>query len=272
MRVIFDDQQNIVALLNIRAIVLQPFDDLLHIRNWQLQPRHHVAARSFRRSDSRRCRSDVRLRNVQRKGASLPGRASQLNLATQQTRQFAADSEPEARTAILAACSRIGLLERLEDDALLVLRNPDAGIRDLERNHRARTIENRMTIAPSGADRRNFQPHAALLGELECVRQQILQHLLQTFRVRNQAARQLRRRIHLERHLAVLRLVTERPRQHIQQASEEDLLRVDRHSARLDLRKIQNVRDQVEQVGAGTVNRPRELDLLAATGCHPDCP
>src|ERR1700753_4046140 len=151
-----------------------------------------MAVRSFRQSDRRRRRSNIRLRNVEREGASLTGRAAQLNLSSQQVRQFAADGQSESRSAVLAACSGIGLLKGLEDDALLFLRNTNAGIRDLERNHRARAIENRMAIAPSGGDRRNLQTHTSLLGELECVRQQVLEHLLQTLRVRNQAARQLR--------------------------------------------------------------------------------
>ena len=43
---------------------------------------------------------------------------------------------------------------------------------------------------------------------------------------------------------------------------EEDLLGVDRDGAGFDLRQIENVADQVEQVGAGAVDGAGELDLL----------
>ena len=41
-----------------------------------------------------------------------------------------------------------------------------------------------------------------------------------------------------------------------------DLLGIDRHRAGFDLRQIENVADQVQQVGAGAVNGAGELDLL----------
>ena len=41
-----------------------------------------------------------------------------------------------------------------------------------------------------------------------------------------------------------------------------DLLDIDRHGARLDLRQVEDIADQVQQVGAGAVDGPGELDLL----------
>ena len=67
------------------------------------------------------------------------------------------------------------------------------------------------------------------------------------------------------------RLVAERPRHHVEQVGEEDLLGIDRDRAGFDLRQVENVADQVEQVGAGAVDGAGELDLLAASGCRPDC-
>ena len=68
--------------------------------------------------------------------------------------------------------------------------------------------------------------------------------------------------LHVERQAAVLRIVLERADHHLQQVGEEDLFGFDRDRAGLDLRQIENVGDQVEEVGAGAVNRARELDLL----------
>ena len=60
----------------------------------------------------------------------------------------------------------------------------------------------------------------------------------------------------------VLRLVAERPSDHVQEVGEVDLVRVDRDRSGLDLRQVENVADQVEQVGAGAVDGARELHLL----------
>ena len=66
----------------------------------------------------------------------------------------------------------------------------------------------------------------------------------------------------VERQLPVVRLVPERPRDAVEQVGDEDFLRIDRDGAGLDLRQVENVADEVEQVGAGAVNGARELDLL----------
>src|SRR5580765_383342 len=68
--------------------------------------------------------------------------------------------------------------------------------------------------------------------------------------------------MNVERQLAVLRLVTERTSHCIEHASEEDLLRLDGYGSRFDLRQVENVGDEVQQVGASAVNRARELDLF----------
>src|ERR1700733_12824406 len=149
MRIVLDDQQYIIAGLEIGTIILRPLNDLLHIRHWELQTWRCLAVRSFGWGNRRCCRPHIGLRNVQRKDTSLSGRASQLNLSTQKARELAADGKAKSCAAVFAARTSIRLLEGFEDDSLLILRNTDAGIRDLERNHRASGIENRMTIAPS---------------------------------------------------------------------------------------------------------------------------
>ena len=49
----------------------------------------------------------------------------------------------------------------------------------------------------------------------------------------------------------------------------QDFLGVDRHRAGLDLRQIEDVADQIEQVGAGAVDGAGELDLLGRSDCRP---
>ena len=110
-----------------------------------------------------------------------------------------------------------------------------------------------------------------MLGELEGVREQVLEHLLQALGVGDQAARQMRIGVHLESELPILRLVAERARHHVEQAREEDFLRLHRNRAGFDLRQVENVADQVQQVGAGAVNGAGKFDLLRASSCRRDC-
>ena len=75
----------------------------------------------------------------------------------------------------------------------------------------------------------------------------------------------------VEGQLPVVGLVAERPRDRVEQVGDEHLLRIDRDGAGLDLRQVENVADQVEQVGAGAVDGAGELDLLRRAGCRPGC-
>ena len=68
--------------------------------------------------------------------------------------------------------------------------------------------------------------------------------------------------MHFEIEAPVLRFVAERTSDHVQQAREEHFLRLHRNRAGFDLREVQNVGDQVQQVRSGAVNRAREFHLL----------
>ena len=118
--------------------------------------------------------------------------------------------------------------------------------------------------ASSPPGRRHPQAHAAALGELEGVREQVLEHLLQTLGVGHQGAAERRVEIDVERQLAALRLVAEHAAERLGEVAEEDLLGLDGDRPALDLGQVENVGDQVQQVGAGAVDRARELDLLGA--------
>ena len=65
-------------------------------------------------------RCQIGLRQIQRKCTAHARRALQTYLSTQQSRQFAADRKPQSCAAVLAAGGSIGLLERFENDSLLV--------------------------------------------------------------------------------------------------------------------------------------------------------
>ena len=198
-------------------------------------------------------------RQVERECAADARRAAQLDFAAEQARQLAADRKPQSGAAIFAAGAGVGLLECLENDLLLLGRNADAGIGDLEGDDGLRLAENRVCRGPADRRGRNLELNAAAVGELERVGQQVLQHLLQTLGVGHQAASKGRIEIDLERKLSRVRFVAERAAHGIKQIGEEDLFGIDRDRAGFDLRQVENVADEVEKVGAGAVNGAGEF-------------
>ena len=115
-----------------------------------------------------------------------------MDFATEQTGQLTADRQSESRAAILTAGTCVGLLECFEDDALFFRWNADAGVLDLESNDGWCCTKNGMVVAPTALGQEHGQPHAALFGEFKCVGKQILEDLLQSFRICDQAAAQSR--------------------------------------------------------------------------------
>ena len=92
-----------------------------------------------------------------------------MDFAAEEVRQLAADRETQAGAAVFAAGAGVGLHEGLENDLLLLRRDADAGVGDLERHHRRGLPEHRMLLAPASLDGQDGQAHAALRGELERV-------------------------------------------------------------------------------------------------------
>src|SRR5579864_9755073 len=99
-------------------------------------------------SQPRCSRPNIRQREVKSERAALAGCAAQLNFAAQQAGEFAADRQAQASASVLAAGAGICLLEGLEDDALLIESDSNAGIGNLEGHHRSRPAENGMILGP----------------------------------------------------------------------------------------------------------------------------
>ena len=99
-------------------------------------------------------------------------------------------------------------------------------------------------------------------GELDGVGQQVLEDLLQPLRVAVHDARQVVGEMHVERQVLGLGHVPEVAVDVVAQAGEGDFLDLDGDRAGLDLREVENVVDEVQQVGAGRVDVAGELDLL----------
>ena len=114
-----------------------------------------------------------------------------MNFAAEQIGELAADGETEAGTAVLAAGAGIGLLEGLEDDLLLLRRNADAGVGHFEGHHRRRLAQHRVSALQPPSAAATLSLYAALGGEFEGVRQQVLEHLLQALGVGDDAASEI---------------------------------------------------------------------------------
>ena len=125
------------------------------------------------------------------------------------------------------------------------MRNTDAGIGDFESHDRRRLLEDGMLGAPAALHLGNAQAHAPLRGELERVRKQVLENLLQALGIGGEAASEIGIETDIERKLTRFRLVAERTRNHVDKIGEYDFFRINRDGSGFDLGEIENVADQV---------------------------
>src|SRR4051794_857149 len=98
-------------------------------------------------------------------------------------RKLSADGEAKTRPAVLPARARVGLLEGLENNLLLLLRYADARVGYLESRDHWRLTQDRMIGVPAIIYRGNLEPHTALLREFEGIRKKVLEHLLDALRI-----------------------------------------------------------------------------------------
>src|SRR5690606_18322137 len=106
-----------------------------------------------------------------REHAAFARFAGELDFAAEDAREFARDRQAEAGTAELAVRRTVGLAEGVEDRVLVFGCNADTGVADGKGHVAVRRA----------ADR---QCYLAAFGELDGVRQQVLQHLFEALRVR----------------------------------------------------------------------------------------
>ncbi len=102
----------------------------------------------------------------------------------------------------------------------------------------------------------------ALSRKLDGVGDQVLEDLLEPLRVAGQGSWQVGVEMHVEGQVLVFGHVPEVAIDRVAQAGERDFLGLDRYRAGLDLREVEDVVDEVEQVRAGRVDVAGEIDLL----------
>ena len=113
-----------------------------------------------------------------------------------------------------------------------------------------------------GIDQLDVQRDLSAVGELEGVRQQVLQDLLQALHVGDHGLRQAR--VEADEEVDALRFgdVAEGALAVVLQIVEAQLAHVDDDGAGFDLRQVEDVVDERQQVVAGRMDRLGELHLL----------
>ena len=276
MRIVVDDEHRLIAFDDVITIVQHDLFAFRHgeNRNGCGHPQPGVGRDSIgRRRGDCPGGSGVVERQIQRECAALTWHADEADLAAKERRELAADGEAKTGSAVLTAGAGVRLLERFEDQALLFRSDANAGVRDLDRHRGGGEAKNRMVGRPPAGHLLHAHLDLTLRGELERVREQVLENLLQTFRVAGERARQ--RIVDLDLEGQVLRLgeVVERSFDTVAKRREGDLLGFDGDRAGLDLREVEDVVDERQQVGAGRMDVLGELDLLrrqiAGRHCRP---
>src|SRR5690606_20783638 len=148
--------QDRVARLQLGAVVGDLLDDPLAQADQRVRWPAAFARVARRRDQLRRARAEHQW-YVEGERAAFARRAAQLDLAAEQVRQLAADRQAQAGAAVLAARARVGLLERLEHDLLLVERDADPGVADRERDHLAGRLQHGVLGVPAAGRRRDVE-------------------------------------------------------------------------------------------------------------------
>ncbi|QJW99075.1 hypothetical protein FTUN_6673 [Frigoriglobus tundricola] len=179
----------------------------------------------------------------QRDGERAPaaGLAGDADLAAQQPHQFPRDREAQPGPAELPARGPVRLPERLEDDFLLVRRDADPRVADGERD-------------PVAGAALHVHAHLAGFGELQRVREQVFEHLLQPLPVGGDRVGAARRDPDVERQGLLFGDRAEHAVQVLDELREPHRLGPHVHAPGLDLRQVEDVVDEREQVVPGGLN------------------
>ncbi len=168
--------------------------------------------------------------------------------------QLPDDGEAEARPAIAVDDAVVGLREGVEDAALRLGRDADAGVDDVDLEHQPAI----RPLALAHADR-----HAAMRRELHRVAAEVQQHLLELLLRADQPQRKPRADPDMDEHALGLRLHRQDAPHLVEAGGEIERGDADRLLAGLDAREVEDVVDQAQQRAAGIADHRRHLGLLA---------
>ena len=174
-------------------------------------------------------------------------RAVHTDLTAHQFGQLPRNGEAETGAAELARRRTVGLLETLEEAAALLRINADPAI-----DHR----EMQQQIAFAFLHDADVDGDLALLGEFDGIVGVIDQHLAEAQGIADQCPRHARADVDDQLQALGRRLFRDQPGDVLEHPVELELDVFDDHLARLDLREVENVVDDAEQMLA------RALDLV----------
>ena len=173
--------------------------------------------------------------------------------------QTAHDGKPEPGPAVLAAGRTVDLLESLEDALQFFGRNADAGVGDHQTYERRNRAKQALLTHRLGA-----QSYATAGGELECIADQVHQDLSQFVRVGLQAFRRLGGDVDIEIEPALTRDMLVLALEPGGEQRQVDGISDHLHLAGLDLRQIENVVDELQQIGSAFEHDSGGFDLVFA--------
>ncbi len=252
MGVIFDDQQHGVT----RGHVVPVIGNMLFSGQWQRDYRMDGVHRL--QLGAAGARSALRARvvqgQIQGKHTAFAVHAGQPDLTAQQGSQLTADGKPQTGPPVFARGAGIRLLESFKDQTLLVWRDANAGVFHRERNHLLGGAQHWVVCGPPPCGKAYPHFHLTLGRELHRIGQQVLQNLLQTLGVTVHGARQVVREVDVEGQVFGFCDMAEVAINVVAQAGEGNLFHLHRDRAGFDLRQIQNVVNEVQQVGARRID------------------
>ena len=173
-------------------------------------------------------------RHLQRERGALAGHAGAADPAAHEIGEPRADGEAQAGAAVAARHRRVTQLERLEDLGHAVGLDADAGVADVDAQHR-------HGAAAVGDER--AQPHLADRGELDGVAEQVVHDLRQPRPIAEQPVRDVVGDRALDPHRPVADRGPRRLDDRRDERPERERRRLDDEAARLDLRQVEDVVD-----------------------------
>ena len=176
-------------------------------------------------------------RDGESEGASFAQGTLHRDVAAQPSGELARNGEAEAGASVAAVSGAVGLAEGFEDYLLLICGDADAAVTHRERHALVRGVQNPQT-------------HRTILGELECVREQIAQYLLDAQPVAHDRSRRLRRQRGLEGQVLLRGDRLEGAPQRFEGARQVYRFDLKFHSSCLDAREVEDVVDENQQIVA----------------------
>ena len=195
----------------------------------------------------------------QGKSAAASWLAFDLQASAQQARNLARNRQAQACAAVFAIGRAIDLLKRFKNKLLFFARNADAGVAHFKRQSAQTRVGCQIFVG-----RRQSHQHrdAAAFGELERVREQVFQDLLQALHIGVDAVGRIGRNLDFEIEVFASSDWLESALHRVANIAQGNGVDFDFHLARFHFRQIENLVDEIEQIAAAGVNRRCEFDLF----------